>query len=259
MLQHKKQYFAKCDAAIAEWRKLGPQPLNTIPRTLTGEPMSVEEEETLSVQQTASESVTEGKIVKKSTPSFPEDESAEEKKNDDDQYVAATTTATPQAEPSSTSSIKQGDNVTTAYGVGEVLAIASESLEIKLPYGVLFVRLTETVRKVETTTVPPKDCHSGIWLFTDRENITHFFKPNFLPPYDTPEKKKIILDVLREEWDEKTLSWKPCGQGSMTKNKTTTSTTMGMHLNHLDQLMGDVISTINGCCTPQAKPNTSSH
>jgi hypothetical protein len=146
-----------------------------------------------------------------------------------------------------------------------VLTIGTESLEIKLPYGVLFVRLTDTVQKVETTkdlvAVAPKDCHSGIWLFTDRENITHFFKPNFLPPYDTPEKKKIILDLLREEWDEKTLSWKSCGQGSMTKNKTTTagSTSIGINLNHLDQLMGDVISTINGCCTPQAKAVTTSH
>lgn len=63
---------------------------------------------------------------------------------------------------------------------------------------------------------------SGIWLFVDRENPTHFFAPNFLPPYDTPEKRKIILDVLREEWDEKTLSWKPCGLGSMTKKKEVT-------------------------------------
>jgi len=55
----------------------------------------------------------------------------------------------------------------------------------------------------------PDGYHSGIWLFQDRENITHFFPPNFLPPYDTPEKKKVILDYLREEWDEKTLSWKP--------------------------------------------------
>lgn len=59
---------------------------------------------------------------------------------------------------------------------------------------------------------------SGIWLFMDRENPTHFFAPNFLPPYNTPDKRKIIMDVLKEEWDEKSLSWKPCGQGSMTKN-----------------------------------------
>lgn len=63
----------------------------------------------------------------------------------------------------------------------------------------------------------PENYHSGIWLFTDRANITHFFAPNFLPPYDTPEKRRIIFDVLKEEWDEGSLSWKPCGHGSMTK------------------------------------------
>jgi hypothetical protein len=57
----------------------------------------------------------------------------------------------------------------------------------------------------------PGEYNSGIWLFADRENITHFFPPNFLPPYDTPEKKELILDVLREEWDEQTLSWNPAG------------------------------------------------
>lgn len=50
---------------------------------------------------------------------------------------------------------------------------------------------------------------SGIYLFTDRTKITHHFAPNFLPPYNTPAKRKIILDFLKEEWDEKTLSWKP--------------------------------------------------
>lgn len=62
--------------------------------------------------------------------------------------------------------------------------------------------------------------NSGVWLFVDRENITHFFPPNFLPPYDTPEKRKIILDFLREEWDEKSLSWKPAGYTSKEKGKT---------------------------------------
>ena len=52
------------------------------------------------------------------------------------------------------------------------------------------------------------DNRSGIWLFTDRTNPTHFFPPNFLPPYDTDEKRQIILSYLTEEWDEKTLSWK---------------------------------------------------
>lgn len=51
--------------------------------------------------------------------------------------------------------------------------------------------------------------NSGIYLFTDRNNITHFFKPNFLPPYDTKEKRTIILDYLKEEWDEKSLIFKP--------------------------------------------------
>lgn len=50
--------------------------------------------------------------------------------------------------------------------------------------------------------------YSGIWLFADRDNITHYFKPNFLPPYDTPEKRKIILEFLDVEWDEGALSWR---------------------------------------------------
>lgn len=54
----------------------------------------------------------------------------------------------------------------------------------------------------------PVDNKSGIWLFTDRTKPTHFFPPNFLPPYNTEEKKSIILSYLTEEWDEKTLSWK---------------------------------------------------
>jgi len=54
-------------------------------------------------------------------------------------------------------------------------------------------------------------CYSGIWLFADRENITHYFKPNFLPPYDTPEKRKIILKFLETEWNETELSWQTIG------------------------------------------------
>lgn len=54
--------------------------------------------------------------------------------------------------------------------------------------------------------------NSGLWLFTDRENIDNYFAPNFLPPYDTPEKKKIIMSFLSEEWDEKRLQWKPVGK-----------------------------------------------
>jgi hypothetical protein len=54
--------------------------------------------------------------------------------------------------------------------------------------------------------------NSGLWLFVDRENIDHYFAPNFLPPYDTPEKKKIIMSFLSEEWDEKRLQWKEVGK-----------------------------------------------
>lgn len=54
----------------------------------------------------------------------------------------------------------------------------------------------------------PVDNKSGIWLFTDRTKPTHLFPPNFLPPYNTEEKRQIILSYLAEEWDEKTLSWK---------------------------------------------------
>lgn len=63
-----------------------------------------------------------------------------------------------------------------------------------------------------------KACHSGIWLFTDRENISHFFEPNFLPPYNTPEKRSLILDMLKEEWVEETLSWKSV-KGQETESK----------------------------------------
>mmetsp|Transcript_29188 Transcript_29188/g.63346 ORF Transcript_29188/g.63346 Transcript_29188/m.63346 type:complete len:294 (+) Transcript_29188:119-1000(+) len=64
---------------------------------------------------------------------------------------------------------------------------------------------------VDGTALDPKpEFCSGIWLFVDRVNITHRFPPNFLPPYDG-EKKRIILDFLKEEWDEDELKWKPVG------------------------------------------------
>ncbi|KAG7355121.1 hypothetical protein IV203_004477 [Nitzschia inconspicua] len=267
--EHRKNYFAKCDAAIAEWRKAGPQPLNTIPRSLTGEPL---EQPTL--EQLAS---------KKSDLSYPDDEQiaeAEEKKDDEsfapNQEATRVTNlevslaVTESVADDGTCVVNVGDVVFTAYGEGKVVSakMESESVEVELPYGRLFVRLTESLVKKEVlpadklsepkavsdVPVPASECHSGIWLFTDRENITHFFKPNFFPPYNTPEKKKIILDVLREEWDEKTLSWKPCGQGSMTKRKATTNPAMLdiSPLSQLDELMDGVLSTINGCCTPQA-------
>lgn len=65
----------------------------------------------------------------------------------------------------------------------------------------------------------PSQYKSGIWLFVDRENITHYFPPNFLPPYDTPEKRKIINDFLKDEWDEHSLSWKPIGTEAKQKRE----------------------------------------
>jgi hypothetical protein len=48
-------------------------------------------------------------------------------------------------------------------------------------------------------------------LFTDRNTVAHYFKPNFLPPYDTPEKREIIFNYLQEEWDEKASAWRFVG------------------------------------------------
>jgi hypothetical protein len=55
------------------------------------------------------------------------------------------------------------------------------------------------------------DFKSGLWLFTDRENITHQFLPNFLPPYDTPQKRELIWSFLKDEWNEETREWVPVG------------------------------------------------
>jgi len=53
--------------------------------------------------------------------------------------------------------------------------------------------------------------NSGIYLFTDRTKPQHYFKPNFFPPYDSPEKREIIFNYLQEEWDEESSSWKYVG------------------------------------------------
>ena len=68
------------------------------------------------------------------------------------------------------------------------------------------VSCPKTIVKAGTLGSSP-EYKSGLWLFTDRNTPTHIFEPNFLPPYDTPEKRAIIYDVLREEWNEKSLSW----------------------------------------------------
>eukprot|EP00536_Pseudo-nitzschia_multiseries_P012119 jgi/Psemu1/207713/e_gw1.445.41.1 len=102
-----------------------------------------------------------------------------------------------------------------------------------------------------------EDCHSGIWLFTDRETITHFFPPNFFPPYDTPEKRRIIFEVLREEWDEGTLSWKPCGHGSMTRKDPAVTNTNVLH--KAETMVSGVLKTvIDSVCSPQTSPRRQS-
>lgn len=50
---------------------------------------------------------------------------------------------------------------------------------------------------------------NGIYLFKDRKTIIKYFKPNFLPPYDTNDKIEIIRSVLAEKWDENYLQWVP--------------------------------------------------
>lgn len=65
----------------------------------------------------------------------------------------------------------------------------------------------------------PPEHASGLWLFQDRTTITHYFPPNFLPPYNTPEKRQIIMDFLKEEYDEQTHQWKPCGSTEAWKPK----------------------------------------
>jgi len=57
----------------------------------------------------------------------------------------------------------------------------------------------------------PLEYTSGLWLFEDRYTITHFFPPNFLPPYNTPEKLEIIWIYIQNEWDADDLKFKPAG------------------------------------------------
>jgi hypothetical protein len=65
-----------------------------------------------------------------------------------------------------------------------------------------------------------EDCQSGLWLFTDRENISHQFLPNFLPPYDTPQKRELIWSFLKDEWNEEKREWEPVGGTGVAKTGT---------------------------------------
>merc|ERR1711935_213212 len=44
------------------------------------------------------------------------------------------------------------------------------------------------------------DSPGGVYLFKNRNEPIEYFAPNFHPPYDTPEKRKIITDILSKEW-----------------------------------------------------------
>jgi hypothetical protein len=125
-------------------------------------------------------------------------------------------------------------------GVSEAYSDEALAADLSLHSG-----STDTILPAIIQGTSPENCHSGIWLFTDRANITHFFPPNFLPPYDTPEKRKIIFDVLKEEWDERSLSWKPCGHGSMTvAPKQKEDSDEGTVLQHI------VSAVMDGLCPP---------
>ena len=47
----------------------------------------------------------------------------------------------------------------------------------------------------------------GVYLFKDRKTILNYFSPNFLPPYNTDEKRKIIEKYLSKTWNEEKLKW----------------------------------------------------
>jgi len=76
----------------------------------------------------------------------------------------------------------------------------------------------QNIQVIRGETYSP-EYQSGLWLFTDRNTITHHFAPNFLPPY-TGAKRRLILQALSNEWDEQTLNWIPCHVPIVTKNET---------------------------------------
>ncbi len=47
----------------------------------------------------------------------------------------------------------------------------------------------------------------GVYLFKHRAAPLDYFPPNFHPPYNTAEKRKIIANVLSRNWNTSTLQW----------------------------------------------------
>lgn len=66
-------------------------------------------------------------------------------------------------------------------------------------------------KNTSETVQPPQDNYSGngccvsspggVYLFKHRAEIYDYYPPNFLPPYDTPEKIAIIESVLKKRWN----------------------------------------------------------
>lgn len=74
--------------------------------------------------------------------------------------------------------------------------------------------IVETVDELLTPVPEASDrFEHGILLFTDVDNSTHHFQPNFLPPYGG--KRKIILDIIQ------TRTGKPKAIRKLTKAKST--------------------------------------
>jgi len=63
------------------------------------------------------------------------------------------------------------------------------------------------------------DSPHGVYLFKNRNEPIEYFEPNFHPPYDTPEKRKIISDVLSKEWDEDNLTWRELDESDTSQIK----------------------------------------
>ena len=288
---HRAAYFNKCAAAIATWRREGPKPLNTIPRHPDTRPLSPEETKACQAAKDAEDSLEKftAAIQKQNSndtefvPPTEEEEEAVAELVDKLTAMAplppAATTAKAMAnlevslDEQTTSDdsdeYEEGDEMEEDNAETEALEVTGTTEKLPTSTGSVSEAPTDDALAADSSiqsgstreTIPPttatkattsENCHSGIWLFTDRENITHFFPPNFLPPYDTPEKKKIIFDVLKEEWDAKSLSWKPCGQGSMTAAKVTKHNSQ--EGNVLEKLSGVVSAVMDGVCSPKASP-----
>lgn len=92
----------------------------------------------------------------------------------------------------------------------------------------------------------PNEYNSGIWLFENRHLITHFFPPNFLPPYNEPSKRKLIINCLKKEWDNVTGQFQPLGHKYIEEMR---------RLKNRNQTNIDTLTTLDyGSCPPICAP-----